>query len=685
MHDGHVSAPRIQINAASATRLIDEIIDLGDRNSKTLGFLPYAGFRAAAAEGRIAVATNDNGALLGYCLFDLPRDVVRIVQVCISESARGTQLARALVNAVSDRHSDRLGLVLKCRSDWPADKMWSKLDFVAQTLVPGRSKEQHPLTIWWRSHGHADLFSLLQEFDADGRIAAIDSNIYSDLHSCSDRQRSEDTAIIAPLIADGALVITLLPTVLKEIYATRDTAERTRFLNAQVNYRRAETPASDDVVSALIDTIPLPVVAKDSSLRHDARLIAEAYANGAELFITRDQNAIDYLAGPAAAYGVEVLQPTEVPTYLDVEQAEQNYHPARLAETAFTSQRLNRSLTDVEVRQLLCKPRDERLPDLRSRLAELAGRSTTDVDRRVLFDGDGSLQATWATRGSSVLEVPLLRVVDGRLQKTIAAQLSRMLRESAEASELRIIRVVDPFVSANVRSVLESDGFYATRDSMSALTLPLVGDWSQVSAVAKHLAQTPSDTALAPVAELPADPSPVQSAELERQWAPAKILGQGVRTYLVPIKRPFAAALLGYPASLMSRPDDLGLSREHVYYKTPRRQTQLPARILWYVTGQVQPSVIAASRLVEEVIDSPRRLHRRYSRLGVWTRADIESASQDGRAGALRFADTEIFPTPVGLDRLRVLATKGQRLQLRSTQELDDESFKRIYYEGTKR
>lgn len=677
--------PRIQINTAIATRLIDEIIDLGDRNNKTLGFLPYAGFRAAAAEGRIAVATDDDGALLGYCLFDLPRDIVRIVQVCISELARGTQLARALVDAVSDRHSDRLGLVLKCRSDWPADKMWPKLDFVAQTLVPGRSKEQHPLTIWWRSHGHSDLFSLLQEFDSDGRITAIDSNIYSDLHSSSARQRSNDTAIIAPLIADRALVITLLPTVLKEIYATRDTTERTRFLNAQVNYRRAENAASEQVVSALVDTIPPSVLAKDPSLQHDARLIAEAYANGLELFITRDQNAIDYLTVSAAKYGVEVLQPTEVPTYLDVEQAEQNYHPARLAETTFTSQRLDRSLTDGEVRRLLCKPRDERLPDLRARLAELAGRSTADVDRRVLFDGDGSLQAMWVTHRSDSMEVLLLRVVDGRLQKTITAQLSRMLRESAESSGLQIVRIVDPFVSANVRSVLEADGFYAADNCISALTLPLLGDWSQVSAIAKHLGATSLDLALAPLAELPADPSAAQTAELERQWAPAKILGQGIRTYLVPIKRPFAATLLGYPTSLMNRPDDLGLSREHVYYKTPRRQTHLPARILWYVSGRVDPSVIAASRLVEEVIDSPRRLHRRYSRLGVWDRADIESASHDQRVGAFRFADTEIFTTPVGLDRLRVLASKGQSLQLRSTQELDDESFKRIYGEGMKR
>ena len=154
--------------------------------------------------------------MLGYCLFDLPHDVVRIVQLCVSDAARGTKLARSLVDAVSTRHADRLGLVLKCRADWSADKMWPHLDFTAQTQVPGRSKEQHPLTVWWRSHGHADLFTLLDE-QREGRAAAIDSNVYCDLHSAKARQGAKHTAILAPLIADDRLNLILLPSLESEI------------------------------------------------------------------------------------------------------------------------------------------------------------------------------------------------------------------------------------------------------------------------------------------------------------------------------------------------------------------------------------------------------------------------------------------------------------------------------------
>lgn len=677
--------PEIRFDLSADPAILRQVIELGDRNNKTLGFLPYAGFRAAAAEGRIAVARSDDGSVLGYCLFDLPREIVRIVQVCISHEARRTGLAQRLVAAVSAEYSGRLGLALKCRADWPADSMWPRLNFVAQTQVPGRSKERHPLTVWWRSHGHADLFTLLDEYKASSRPAAIDSNVYCDLHSVKNRQGSKHTAVLAPLIADNQLNIMLLPSLEKEIYATRDHAERTRFLNAKVNYTRASTPFSKDIADHLVVDIPTDVLAKDASLQRDAELIAEAYANDIDLFITRDAGAIQHLLQPAAELGIEVLHPTEVPTYLDVEQAHPTYQPAQLEETTFTVQRLDRALTADEVSLLLDRADGERLADLRRVLADLAGRSTSDIRRSVLFDGEGNLRAAWAERGSAASEVPLLRIPDGSLQTTLAAQLSQMLRMDASRHGRTMLRIMDPHVQRAVRTVLESDGFYSDAEGLAALTLPIVGTWPEISAKAQSEAQQHGADALLRLLELPENPSPAQTVEFERIWAPVKILGQGVSNYLVPIKRPFASQLLGYPASLMSRPDDLGLSREHVYYSSRRGQVRPPARIIWYVSGKTEPSAIATSNLAEVRVDAPKRLHRLYERLGVWALPDIEAAASKGKAAALRFTDTEMFSTPVGLDRIRALAPEGRNLLLRSAQELGDEWYERIYREGVRR
>lgn len=684
-HHGQVSTATVRFDLAANPPTLDQIIELGDHNNKTLGFLPYAGFRTAAAEGRIAVVEEANGKVLGYCLFDLPRDVIRVVHVCIGDEARDRGVARALIDAVSARHAGRLGLVLKCRADWPADRIWPKLDFVAQTQVPGRSKERHPLTVWWRSHGHADLFTLLEEHKAAKRPAAIDSNVYSDLHSAKTRQGAKHTAALAPLIAAGELNIKLLPTLEAEIYATKDPAERARFLNAKVNYSRATKPLIQNMVDQLLTDIPAGVLAKDGSLTRDAELVAEAQVNDIGLFITRDRKAIQYLTEPAAAQGVEILHPTEVPTYLDAEQGRQTYRPAQLEETTFTVQRLNRALTADEIARLLDKANGERLTNFRKLLADLAGRSTTDVQRNVLFDGDSKLRAAWATHGTAEVEVPLLRIPGGKLQTTLAAQLSQLLRSETIARGTPVLRITDPHVQRPVRAVLEGDGFYSDAAGLAALALPMIGSWSDVSASAQASAKQHGVEALLPLLELPENPSPAQTVEFERLWAPAKIVGQGIANYLIPIKRPFASQLLGYPASLMSRPDDLGLSREHVYYSSRRGPAKPPARILWYVSGKTQPAVIASSNLVEVRVDTPYRLHRLYSHLGVWDLSDIKSSATNGKAAAFRFTGTEMFPNPVGLDRIRALAPEGRTVLLRSTQELSDEWYERIYREGTHR
>jgi hypothetical protein len=252
--------------------------------------------------------------------------------------------------------------------------------------------------------------------------------------------------------------------------------------------------------------------------------VAEAYANALDLFITRDENAIRYLAEPAAEFGIEVLHPTEILTFLDVEQADRTYQPARLAQTTFTVQRLDRALTTEEVSLLLDKSGGERLGDLKRLLKDLAGRSTEDVQRIVLLDGHGILRAAWAYTETGSLDVPLLRVVSGHLQTTLALQLSQMLRNVAVAGRHTVIRVTDPHVSPSVRSLLDSDGFHDRPDGLVAIALPLVGSWAEISAAAQHAVEGQGSEGLDHLLDLPEDPSLAQTIEFERMWAPARIL-----------------------------------------------------------------------------------------------------------------------------------------------------------------
>jgi hypothetical protein len=250
------------------------------------------------------------------------------------------------------------------------------------------------------------------------------------------------------------------------------------------------------------------------------------------------------------------------------------------------------------------------------------------------------------------------------------------------------IRVSDPHRPSEVTAALSADGYLSGGGSLTALTLPVVGSWAEVSQAVRSVVQLSDDPSLKPLLTLPDDPSAAQTLELERRWWPAKIIGQGVTSYLVPIRPAFAAALLGSQSTLFNR-DDLGLSRELVYYRSSRNQPQPPARILWYVSADKSSkdigSVVAASRLVEQSVDTPSRLHRRYAHLGVWTLADIDNATGGRTAGALRFVDTELFSRPVSLPELRAAAGEGRSLSLRSAQRVEDTFFERIYRKGVQR
>jgi hypothetical protein len=71
---------------------------------------------------------------------------------------------------------------------------------------------------------------------------------------------------------------------------------------------------------------------------------------------------------------------------------------------------------------------------------------------------------------------------------------------------------------------------------------------------------------------------------------------------------------------------------------------------------------------------------------GIWgsgKQDQVTRAARNGEVLALRFADTEIFPRPVGLKRLRYLASQHcQTVALRSPQKITADLFAAIYQEG---
>lgn len=108
--------------------MLQKVKTLWSSHRTTLGFFPDGAFEEYMAKGWIVIATED-GQLLGYTIYRLNRGRAAIVHLCVDPNQRGKGIARQLVDAVKQRTSETEGIIVSCRRDFEAHKMWHHFDF----------------------------------------------------------------------------------------------------------------------------------------------------------------------------------------------------------------------------------------------------------------------------------------------------------------------------------------------------------------------------------------------------------------------------------------------------------------------------------------------------------------------------------------------------------------------------
>ncbi|HSF75505.1 MAG TPA: GNAT family N-acetyltransferase, partial [Microcoleus sp.] len=154
---------------------LQTVIALGDANKKTLGLLPRDAFTEYAIKRTILVAIDPDKNCIGYLLY---RKVIRkhaivIVHLCIDPSWRGKDVAKKLVNYLSQKTQDFYRLELKCRRDYGIDEMWYKLGFIPLNEKTGNSKDGKLLTVWWLEHNHPSIFSYAANQKLESKLCAV--------------------------------------------------------------------------------------------------------------------------------------------------------------------------------------------------------------------------------------------------------------------------------------------------------------------------------------------------------------------------------------------------------------------------------------------------------------------------------------------------------------------------------
>ncbi|WP_028471811.1 GNAT family N-acetyltransferase [Nocardioides alkalitolerans] len=669
---------------------VQEVIVLGDKNRNRLGPMPYAGFREAAAKGNIvlAIRTHDDGteALAGYCLYapTVRADrYARIAHLCVAQGERGQGIPARLVDAVMERCSDRLGLRLKCRDDWEAAAKWPSLGFEPVRRRTGRGKTNKPMTEWVRHNDDATTLLSLPSADPEHLLVAVDCNVFCDLFGTSPKRKHRFSGTVAVLAASEQIRLARPFSLTGELNRTTDLRERDALLHTAaasgLKLLKGDSAAVEELRDELFAGVPNNILATDDSLETDATLLAEAILGGADVFVTRDQNAVTYL-GPTAAKGRDftVLYPDELPAFIDRRADAAGYLPTQLHQTGYQVTRGDAATWNPERRmELLEKESGETKPEFRARIRASAERSVGTDDRQVMFTPDGDVLAIWAAHDiGTVLDVPLLRIQRGPLLPTIARQLSRAMRRRAADNGLTTVRLADTQAHVTIRAELQRDGFSPGPNGLlTATVLTTVGTWEQVKAAAHAV----PETGVALPAHLG---STAEASEYERVLWPAKVLHPDLPTFFIPIRGVFADDLLGHMPTLLARPDSLGLSREHVYYKSGNTRPPSPGRILWY-SSRRDKEVVACSRLVESVTGTPEVLHREFSNIGVLTLDQVRGVkNKQGKVTALRFADTEILKRPLPLARVQSLSVGTVNLTIQSPVPVDPATFKQLYEEG---
>jgi GNAT superfamily N-acetyltransferase/predicted nucleic acid-binding protein len=670
----------------------DDVVGLGDKYKTSLGLMRYEAYREYLAAGTVFGVYAD-GELCAYALFALPRREIRLAHLVVAEEHRGHGLAALLIDSIRAKYSDLQGIFVRCRPDWDANAMWPHLGFVPLASLKGRAASGSELTSWRLDFGHGDLFSAQVE-ETTALKVVLDTNIVLDLGL--PRSGEESQVLEAPWLS-GEVLFCTTNGVHNEVNQHPNQADRKRLLSTVSTYanlyRREHEPLVKEKFEEWIGSIHSSGLDQDPSLTKDCRLIAEAAIAGADVFVTRDERAARTFDPLAASLGTRVLSPTELVVHLDELQRSVFYSPVQIQRTSVSI--TEASAGSVEsLDRFLNTGMGEKRSAFRKRIAASV---RTDQDptrrRRLIYMGESSEPAALiATRHhgpTGTLEVPILRIVRGKMTQALTLQLLYLLRSEARDMKLSNILISDPAAGPDprVQQSFERDGLSRTNHGWSMFAIGACGPWDdvrQAALAAARMAEINSAPFIEMLNALDVTTNPQAAAEVERLLWPAKATDSALPSYIVPIRPTAASQLLGHDLTLFDRPAELGLSRRHVYYKSTNYVPKPPGRILWYVS--TDKLILGCSRLVSTRIGTPVALHERYKSFGVWDISDVRRAADDhGQAAALIFADTEIFARPVNYHRaVDLAATEGISLgTLPGPRPVPPALFDQIYKEGS--
>ncbi len=647
----------------------EQVVALGNANSRTLGHLPFAAIKQAAAEGRV-LAVVDGGKVKGYVLFGkrVRTGDISLTHLCVDRNERGQGIARQLVDGIVERHPHRAGIRLSCRKDYKAHAMWPELGFRRLGERPGRGRDRMPLVTWWRSIAALALFG--EPEMEDGRlVVAIDTNVLLDI--LEQRDFPASLALTADWVAEAA---ELAVTAESHSELSGQRPRSAEFESSLGDFGGLE-PSEEAWRSTFQSLQEDPGVARVGE--GDLRVVAQASAGGAAYVVSRDEGLLQQSEAIERLTGLNVVRPDDFLLRLQGLGGEHGRQARTIAASGLSVSTVSKLPSNAEL-SLYCHQRlGERSADLRRRLSIVTGTPSGRIEQ-LMSDSGEPLALGAVHRDEAAATITALRCTAGAQSYAAVRQMVHHLR-AIVAEDGPAVIVVDDLTPSPVDQALRDEGFKLEGSAWRAAV----------------------DTRVL----VPGDPLPQElhdigwdrlNAHLVRDYErfawPSKVFSGMVTSYMVPIKPEFARVILGYEepqGRLIEMNRGAAAARDNVYYRSPRA-FECPARLIWWISGGGSlGGVRAVSWLDEAETGHPRRLHRKYHNYGVLDEAQVLDAASSPRRGgrpeatAMLFSQTEVFPAPVPIGRSRQLCDSMNTAGFFQTaQRIDEDVVRRFYDEG---
>lgn len=668
----------------------NDAVELGDRNSKTLGFLPKVAFEKYAKQNQLIGAFDSNSnELLGYLLYRVSYNKVTIVHLCINKTKRNNSSAKKLVNYLKENTKQYDGIKLSCRNNYGIDSVWEKFNFVPIKEKIGRSKKGYPLTIWWFPHFQNNLLTQISEYELNNKIVAvIDMNIFLDIKG----EREEESLALKSdwLLSEAILYYT------REIYIEINKAKTPEIkkssrdlLNNFEELLFKDEEEFYNVLEELKKEFPLKHKNDKSDLNH----IAYSISGGAQFFITRDDEILKK-SKFFEKYNLTVYRPSEFITHLDENIQVSKYKPQSLIGTSLNSKRITTKNIDFFTNTFL-------KPNERKNHFQKTIRNSLSLPNKfelITISKNNHLLAfiIFDRTLENKLIIPVFRFLNSSLRITLTKHLLFKSILTSINEDRTIIEISENYIEDDIKNAIQEARFTKLNNTWKKVNIKDVTDTKNLYSIINQEENTKNVIASIDLKLKNAEKSSefIKKYNYERFLSPLKIKDLEIPSYIVPIKPQWAEELFNDKSKekldLFEPKYELLLNRQNVYYRSASPKIMnSPARILWYSSEnkstKVKGSIIATSYVDEIFIDKPKKLFKQFEKLGIYKWKDIfETAGNKDKIMAFVFSDTELLKKPISLKNISNIfnVLENKKFMIVAPIKIKTETYLAVYKEG---